>query len=1227
MTTSTKTGLKILFASAAVFAVLASGHVKAQEACNEQTGTFVENFDTADYKEAGTSVAEWPSGPIRLNKSGGNFGLVRGASPGLGGKLLTAAAGPYTGDGYPDLVGFNSDSDSIILVTNEFRDNDGDGLDDDGSVFRVDHGEQYGSGGSYVVDDPGFACLVSGDFNGDGKTDFFFLKDRVLGANPSADYRAFMFVNRGTTTDPDFADASVSVTAPNLDFSAKLRSFSPSGLGTSYSIAPNGLSRRLFAVNIDPKLDNDIDILAVSGQYVFLLKNPGPAQFNNLAKWDIRPLESRANRPLSTGFTGPHGTCSVAAADFDNDGDVEVVSGSLDAANYLCYFDSDGAGYYKRQASQTDIVFPAEYCPALLGPMSLFAADFNGDGRPDLVGATDPTYIPGNQAQLWWLKNLGVDAHGNVQWALRWLNAQQPVCPPGYDVDVCAILDVNKDGKQDVLIADAEAPNTDYYIAMNGVSDVYALQGIATSKDCTAGLDATTQVITRCQVTRLDLGSDGGSSAGLAVKLEVSADDGVNWEEYGTYADTQLVNQVNLPIYEFKNYGKHLRWRATLTASDDLILDAPNASYETPTVGQIDFTYWYVDRREYARSSLVAATVEVSSGVNRKLIFAGTFIFPGWEGHLRAYDVTDVVAVDSANTVLRTVSRSTLPEDPGRTVMEGSSIRWDAGTLLNGRSADSRVIYTAIDVSGTLTRTDFTAANATTLGPILNDPNNDAAGLINFVRGVGRTWKLGDIDHSTPVMVGPPSGSADQMGAGYATYKEARADRIKVLYVGANDGMLHAFDARDGNELWAYVPGNLLPRLREMWPVNATTGQRVLARKSYVDGSPISADVFIGGAWKTVLICGQGRGKGSLNSGGLNYYFALDITDPYAPTPLWEFTDYTEDNAMGESWSVPVVGKVLVDDVATWVAFMGSGYNNDPAHPAAGKTFYGVRIEDGLGLLRHAVGETVTTPNINNVLVASPSAIDTDLDGLLDRVYAADLDGHVYSVNVDGSWSTAHSNGWSVATIYTDSRNYPIASKPLAWMDVLAGLPVPRVYFGTGGDDAAPSTGTYSFVCVMDDLHSTVEWYLGDPDILGLPAEACKGSLAVGEKVWADPVIPVGDGTCYFSTLAGNIENVNPCLNFGAGKLYGRWIQSRSGATIGGSVFKNATTGEVQASLDLASKARRAVTVGDRETTASGVQKRDIYLQEYDSTIQKIEQAVGSRLKVKSWREVYKILR
>ena len=721
-------------------------------------------------------------------------------------------------------------------------------------------------------------------------------------------------------------------------------------------------------------------------------------------------------------------------------------------------------------------------------------------------------------------------------------------------------------------------------------------------------------------------------------------DSGLNWELYGTYSESGIHNFADTAYHGFDHYGNRLKWKAELQAAADPELEAEfgEASLETPKIDMIRLDYIYVERREYSRTSTVAA---VNPDNNHELIIGATFFFPGWQGHLRAYDVTTMALSQTAYTTLQTVSES--DSSGGRNQPNGATVAWDAGELLNSRSPDSRTIYTATRLNRNLTnqlvRADFTVGNVTTLATFLQENNNKNAELINFVRGEDRYWKLGDIDHSNPVVVGPPDKNSSLMGeTGYSDFADANVNRTKVVYIGSNDGMIHCFRVTNGEELWGFIPYNLLPRLKEMFIPNGYSPGYHLDRKVYVDGSPSVADVYYGSQWRTVLICGQGKGYGSSLAGGRNYYFALDVTNPADPQPLWEFTHST----VGETWSVPAIARAGLSAGPTWVAFMGSGYDNDGVSTVIGNRFYAIKIEPTRTSSSNSVQATLRTPytfanfntnanpqpvgfrftNIPNAIPGSPTAFDLNEDGNVESVYFGDLDGRLYKLNT----TNANPTSWPTPpAIYTDKYHYPIITKPAVWMDTTRGSTTPRVYFGTGGDDAAPADNYYyAFISLIDDGSASpvAEWYLGQPSYMpaSWSVSTDQGDLGVGEKVWADPVI--SDSIIYFSTLRGSIENVNPCVNLAdVGRLYGRYIQSVVGVSIGGSAFKTSqsTTAE---SLTLISKARRAVTVGER-VGVTGTNKRNVYIQEYNSAIERLEQPVGALLKIRSWREIYKIIR
>jgi hypothetical protein len=1201
---------------------------QAGQSCTQYTRPFTENFDLTTYKDfALSSVARWPAGSIILPPLGSNF--VVGSADRLGRRIYQCAAGDFTGDGYPDLIGLDITGEfpvvggqpysELRLIKNIYPTNHGAT-----PLFSVDMTTSYDKFYNHTAP----ASITIGDYNGDGLLDFFFMRN----GNDEFGYTNFqatMYINRGTATAPSFRAYNQS---PNLDFTSRF---------TTVGIYLHWAANHLCTVDIDR--DGDLDILVASQDKIFLLRNPGSGNFN-LAAWTISELAYDAR----TGYSGLPGTSVVSAADFDGDSDIDVVCGSVGTAAFLVYYENDGTGHFSR----TEIAIPDATCVA---PVGIMTNDFTGDGRPDMLVVTDSAYRGGSaQSRLWILRNRGL-VNGDVDWLFQCLNGCQSPTPSPYDVDMATPMDYDRDGDVDAVIADANNSG-DYYYIENRTAGVYETYAQATSTNIGAGLlDPREHAVTRVRLTSLRQGVLGGSSTGLAVQILFSNNGGKSWETYQTFSGSAIINASNLAWYDFKSFGADLRWRIVLSAPADPMADYQNASFETPYVDDFALEFIYVERREYSRAS-AAATVVTAGGVSKKLVIGSSFIFPGWEGELRAYDMTGVSFAASTTSELRTIATSDLNDATGRNLIPGAGIFWDAGMLLNDREPSSRVIYTALRSGGVVTnplvRTEFTAANlgnpstAGSLAWCLKDVNNDNAGLVNFIRGENRYWKLGDINHSTPVVVGPPAEDSAYMGTGYAEFKAANASRAKVIYVGANDGMLHCFDAGTGEELWAFIPYNLLPKLRNMYAVDAANNSRYYVHDIYCDASPAVADVMINNTWRTVLVTGQGQGQGSILGSGniasaVNYYWALDVTDPTYPQPLWEMTHtYKSGNktypSMGETWSTPAIGKVNQSGTARWVAFMGSGYDNVKSGSFnLGRRFYVVRLDTGAVINTPTDVAQVNTSTLSGAKAAykytdivatipgSPTAVDLDGNGFTDSVFVGDLDGRLYRMNV----TATNPNSWTLTAIYTDYLNYPIITKPAVWVDPLEGGPArARVYFGTGGDDAAPADRDYSFVGLIDNgtNTATVEWYLGVPARLNLAASQQRGTLGTGSKVWADPVLV--DQILYFSTLSGSIEAVNPCLNLGqGGRLYARYVRVTSAIPVGGTALRS-TGGTPPEYLDLISKARRAVTEGEAERVGGRDNKREIYVQEYDSTLEKLEQPIGSLMRIKSWREIYRII-
>ena len=218
----------------------------------------------------------------------------------------------------------------------------------------------------------------------------------------------------------------------------------------------------------------------------------------------------------------------------------------------------------------------------------------------------------------------------------------------------------------------------------------------------------------------------------------------------------------------------------------------------------------------------------------------------------------------------------------------------------------------------------------------------ERSAVIDFVRGASsvRANKLGDIYHSSPVVVGPPElDLADESYNAFKTVPEV-ANRPRVMYVGANDGMLHAFAVEDttitdgdhageeydaGEELWAFIPPMMLPRL------DASRS----AHQFMVDGDPIVQDVFFRKQPGQIHAPGDPEGYHTVLlfglRGGGNGYLALDVTDPLEPEFLWQVSADT----MGATYGTPAIAQVLarvdgnLEERA--VALLPGGAGNDLA--------------------------------------------------------------------------------------------------------------------------------------------------------------------------------------------------------------------------------------------------------------------------------------------------------
>lgn len=534
-----------------------------------------------------------------------------------------------------------------------------------------------------------------------------------------------------------------------------------------------------------------------------------------------------------------------------------------------------------------------------------------------------------------------------------------------------------------------------------------------------------------------------------------------------------------------------------------------------------------------------------------------------WSGNIKKYgiiqsganagqiiDVNNTLALDGDGQILP-VARSYWTT----VTMDGSDVeKGGAGEKLINRTS-SRNIYTYLGANVNLNHSS-NAFNTTNITPtLLGLASGDTTGrekLVQFIYGDDayddeppfspidgatthkREWILGAFLHSRPFIVHYASQS--------------------VVYVGSNDGMLHAFDDETGEELWAFIPPNLLNKLQAL---------RADVLESFVDGSPrayISRNTD-GTINRVILLFGERRGG--------NRYYALDVTNPAAPQFLWEIspsgrryqtttfntTDYQE---MGQTWSSPYIGKIAYGGSEKWVAFIGGGYdsnqdNDVPGTDTQGRAVYVVDILDGSLIRRFSVSDS----GYSGMTYSIPSdiaRIDIDGNGKIDRLYVGDMGGRMWRFDI-GDPTPANWTGKIIFTAPSGSKIFYPPDVTLEKDNVIFEM----LFFGTG-DREHPKDATIvnRFYAIKDKNPSTplTESNLVNvtSDLLQTGTEEEKSTILSqlssgsgwfihlensGEKVLAPAV--VFNRVTYFTTFSPTPEGAggDPCyVGEGTARVY-----------------------------------------------------------------------------------------
>ena len=579
-----------------------------------------------------------------------------------------------------------------------------------------------------------------------------------------------------------------------------------------------------------------------------------------------------------------------------------------------------------------------------------------------------------------------------------------------------------------------------------------------------------------------------------------------------------------------------------------------------------------------ADTSFVAPVVPISPdnktyGSNR--IYMGYFkpqTQAAWYGNLKKYGLdANYNIIDKNGNPAFTSTSYAYWNDTG--TPDGTTVELGgAGAELLTRST-ARKIYTYTGTSTTLTATSnlFSTSNtaitstgsdtATTRTMNVTDDatKND---LINYVIGynmgssgtVKRDWMFGDVLHSKALVVN------------YAQYSMTTANESNcsvnksVIYVGSNDGLLHAINDCDGSEAWAFVPPDILPNIQDIagevhsFGVDATP--TVYIYDANKNGTiETSTD-------KVIMLVGMRRGGGPNDTAGVpakGSYYALDVTDPATPKFLWTLSNATSGfSELAESWGEPKFVKMKIGAVSKMVALLPGGYDNlneDGRFGATqsfdstgtvnesengggnktstatgaqlnpkGRGIYAIEIAT---LSSTGVPTIATTPTkiwgavygastsyttssatdagMTYSFASDITALDVDGNGYIDRLYATDLGGNLWRFDV-GSTTPASWTGYKIFSANPASGSdtgRKMFYKPIATLETAITVTSrgndATLFIGSGDREHPLNTAVTDRIYAVRDKGQTTTKY--ESDLTDVTANALQSATATTSAV------------------------------------------------------------------------------------------------------------------------------
>ncbi len=523
-----------------------------------------------------------------------------------------------------------------------------------------------------------------------------------------------------------------------------------------------------------------------------------------------------------------------------------------------------------------------------------------------------------------------------------------------------------------------------------------------------------------------------------------------------------------------------------------------------------------------------------SAGLNQQ---QASKVTAGTQVYLAFYDPNNWTGSVTSNNVLFNAST--------QVVSISSVANWDASCVLTGVASGSSCAATGATGAiapelpvnrqmltwngsagvpfewGSLTggqRSTLDAGDPIPTADRLNFLRGDRTNEINAL-GVGefraRGSVLGDIIDSSPTPVGPPSANyravwadasvvgaslPENSGQTYPQFAAANQSRSNIVYVGSNDGFLHAFRAgsfdssgnfvsnagtpNDGYEIMAYMPGAVVNTIHSTSP-SADFSNIHYGHNFFVDGNPGTGDLFYGGVWHTWVVGGLGAGGSAI--------YALDVTNPSsfnegtaASTVIGEWTPANITCAnfpncgqyLGNTYGTPMVRRL---HNGMWAVIFGNGLGSSKGDAG----IFIMTVDPNSGAKTFYYLSTGSTGTNDGIAYTAP--VDLDNDNITDFIYAGDVNGNVWRFDVTSSqpsnWITSFFNSSNATAppspLFTTPSGQPITSKVVVVAHSQSNSsPRLLIEFGTGQQIPLTNTSPTTYASGTQALYGVWDWNL-----------------------------------------------------------------------------------------------------------------------------------------------------